>query len=81
MFLVDTPRPAAGQFATQWFWLTHASERIALRVSYQANDANRLSPILFGPPHEIVERAGVEFDAPHKPNFVTASSSDTPSER
>jgi hypothetical protein len=77
MLLVNAPRPTASQLVPQPFRLTDASKRIALRVSYETDDANRLSPILFCPPSQVVECAGVEFDG-HKPNFDTASSSDTP---
>jgi len=81
MLLVDTPRPTASQLVPQRFRLTNTCKGIALRVSYKTDDTNRLSPVLFCPPCQIVERAGVEFDCSHKSNFATASSRDTPFSR
>jgi hypothetical protein len=78
MFLVDTPRPTPNQLVPQRLRLAEARERIALRVSCETDDANRLSPILFCPPSLIVKRTGVEFNTSHKLNFATASSSDAP---
>ncbi len=78
MFLVNAPRPTASQLVPKPFRLANAGKRIALRVSYETDDANRLSPILLRPPCQVVECALIEFDASHKPNFATASSSDVP---
>ncbi len=78
MLLVNAPRPTSSQLVPQGFRLTDASKRVALRVSHETDDANRLSPILFCPPCQVVERVRVEFDASHKPNFAKASSSGTP---
>ncbi len=78
MLLVNSPRPAAGQRVPQRFRLTDAGKRIAQRFSDETDDANRLSPILFCPPCQVVERPRVELDASHKPSFATASSSGTP---
>ena len=58
MLLVDAPRPAAGQLVSQWLRLTGGPERIALRLSYETDDANRLSPLLFCPPCQVVKRSG-----------------------
>jgi hypothetical protein len=49
MLLVDTPRPTASQLVPQRFRLANTRKRIALRVSYKTDDANRLSPVLFLP--------------------------------
>ncbi|MGA7239612.1 MAG: hypothetical protein WBY44_28280, partial [Bryobacteraceae bacterium] len=67
MLLVNAPRPAAGQLVPQRRRLTDASERIALRVAYETDDANRLNRFLFCPSCQIVKRFRVEFDASHKP--------------
>ncbi len=58
-----------------------ARKRVALCVSHEPNDPKRLSPILFSPPRQILERSRVEFHAPHKRSFETASSSITPPRR
>lgn len=78
MLLVNAPRPTPGQLVTQGLRLTNAGKRVAQGFLYETDDANCLRPILFCPPCQVFERAGVEFDASHIPNFAIASSSDTP---
>ena len=69
MLLVDTTRPIVPVGAQQpakhvleRFGFTDSRKGIALRVAHQANDANRLSAVLFSPPCQVVECGWVEFD-------------------
>ena len=56
VLLINAPRPAACQFVLEWFRLAQAGKRIALGVSCETNDANRLSAILFCPPCQVIKR-------------------------
>src|SRR5690242_11992657 len=47
----------------QWLRLSYSSERVALDVSYQTNDAESLSSVLLDPPCEILEGGRVKFQA------------------
>ncbi len=78
MLLIDTSRPATRELILQRLWLSNAVKWISLGVPNQPNNTDRLSPILFCPPCQVVEGIGVELHTPHRANFETTSSSDTP---
>ncbi len=81
VLLVDPPRPTAGKFVLEWFWLPNARKRFALHISQKTHDTDRLSPITFRPPDQIFKCRRVKLNGPHSPSFVAASSSDNPSPR
>ena len=58
----------------EWLRFAYSRKRFALHVANEPHDPHGLSPILFGPPRQILERRGVKLNASHKPSFATASS-------
>jgi hypothetical protein len=71
----------AAKFVLERFWLGYSTKWFALDVADQANDSDCLSPIPFGPPHQVLGCGRIELNASQSPSFAAASSREIPSRR
>jgi hypothetical protein len=81
MLLIDTSRPALGEFMLQRLRFARARKWFSLDLANQPNDPKCQAAVPFNPPSEVIERGRIKLPAFQRPPRVRALPAGAPLRR